>query len=491
MFILREYKIFVYRIGILGITNILTVLAVFILLPVLTKNLSPDNYGIYVQIMVTVALIPNITSLGLPYTMVRFFASSHKKTEIQEGFYSILFIVILTSGISALLFFIFSKSIAALLFNNNLEVVFFSIYIIFFASLNVFLLNYFRTFQQIKLYSVYSLIQTYLNVFITVYFVIILNMGILGAILGLLITQIISLLIMYLTIFLQIGFKFPEFKNLRKYLYFGIPTIPSNLSSWTVSSIDRYLVGIMLGNAFVAYYSPGYSLANIILIFLTPFTILLTPALSKYYDEKKIAKVKILLEYSQKYFLLLAIPSVFGLSILSKSILLVLTTPEIALNGYLVTPIVSLSALIIGIGNIFRQIIILNKNTKIIGYIMMGAAILNIILNIVFIPILGILGAASTTLIAYIFSFILTMFYTSKYIKFNYNVTFIFKSIFASSFMSIPLIIFNPEGPFKIFLLISLAALIYISVLFLIKGIKKEEINFFKELVSIRSDSNS
>ena len=48
-------------------------------------------------------------------------------------------------------------------------------------------------------------------------------------------------------------------------------------------------------------------------------------------------------------FLIVAIPSFFILSLLSKPILMIITTPEIALNGYFVTPFVALSALLFGV----------------------------------------------------------------------------------------------------------------------------------------------
>ena len=80
---------------------------------------------------------------------------------------------------------------------------------------------------------------------------------------------------------------------------------------------------------------------------LAPFSILLPSVLPKYYDENNIEKVRIFLKYSMKYFLLIAIPSAFGLSILSKPILLILTTPEIALNGYLITPFVAFKRIVI------------------------------------------------------------------------------------------------------------------------------------------------
>jgi len=332
---MNEYKLFTQRIGLIGITNLLLSLSGIILLPILTKNISIEDYGIWVQISVTIGLIPAVVMLGLPYTMVRFLAAAKKKEEIQEGFYSIAFIVLFTSAIASSLLFLFSKPIAASLFDSNLTIARILSLIVFIACLNGLLLNFFRTFQQIKRYSIFLFIQTFLNVALVAYFVLS-GYGIFGAVMGLLISSFFVFLIMASLIVSEIGIKIPKFTHIREYLAFGLPTIADNLSSWVVNSSDRYVIGIFLGTAFVGYYSPGYALGSMINMFFAPLGFMLPAVLSKYYDENNREGVKIVLRYSLKYFLLLAIPSAFGLSLLSKPILTILSTPEIASRGYLI-----------------------------------------------------------------------------------------------------------------------------------------------------------
>jgi O-antigen/teichoic acid export membrane protein len=212
---------------------------------------------------------------------------------------------------------------------------------------------------------------------------------------------------------------------------------------------------------------------------------MLPVVLSKYYDENNMNEVKTVLRYSLKYFLLLAIPATFGLSLLSKPILTALSTPEIASQGYLVTPFVAVSALLFGIYAAFHHIIILEKKTKIVGTIWIMAAILNLGINIVVVPYMGILGAAITTLLAFAFALILTSFYSRKYFTFDIDFRFILKSIFASVAMSLVIIKWNPVGTLNILIIIGVCAVVYAVILFLLGGIKKEEIAFFKELFKV------
>ncbi|MDP3034271.1 MAG: polysaccharide biosynthesis C-terminal domain-containing protein [Methanobacteriaceae archaeon] len=476
---MSEYKIFVQRIGLIGITNILIAISSLILLPIITKNISINDYGLWVQVNVTILLVSNLITLGLPYAMVRFLAAKKVKSEIQEGFYSILLTILILALILSFILYIYSQPIANILFNGNITVAIILPLIIIVVSVNNILLSYFRTFQQMKKYSVILFIQAYLIVILLSYFVIS-NYGIIGIIIGLLITYCIVFLIMIIFIILDIGLKIPKFSHIEEYLSFSLPTVPSNLSFWVVDSSDRYIIGILLGTAFVGYYSPGYTLGNTITMLLVPFSTLLPAVLSKYHDENKINEVKTVLSYSLKYFLILAIPSVVGISLLSKPLLMVLTTPEIATNGYLVTPFVAISALFSGLYGIYVLVIILEKKTKVIGIVWIIAAILNILFNILLIPYFGIIGAAFVTLIAYVTTFVIIFYYSSKYVHIDFNFGLI-KIILSSIIMSLFIIYSNPSGILNIFLVIGISFVIYMLSLIILGGIKKEEFKFIKE----------
>jgi len=183
-----------------------------------------------------------------------------------------------------------------------------------------------------------------------------------------------------------------------------------------------------------------------------------------------------------RYFLGVAIPSVFGLSLLSRPILTVLSTPEIASHGYLITPFTSLSALFLGVYAVTSQVIVLEKKTKIIGAIWIVAAILSLSLNLIFVPRMGIIGAAITNLLAFAFTFVVTMHYSKKYLKFSIDSIFVIKSILASLVMSLFLIWFHPEGTREILICVAIGALMYLTALLLLRGVDENEASFFKEL---------
>jgi O-antigen/teichoic acid export membrane protein len=481
---MHEYELFAKRIGLVGLANLLAYFSGILLLPVLTKTLSIEEYGIWAQIMVTIGLIPSIVMLGLPYTMVRFLAGSRERNDIQEGFYSIFFIILIIGIVSSFLLFFSSELTATLLFNNNVLIAKILSLIILVECLNSICLNFFRTFQQIRKYSLIMCIQTLLNMLLVSYFVLS-GYGITGAAIGVLIAKGLIFITMGLIIISAIGFRIPEFRNIKDYLEFGLPTVPGNLSSWVVTSSDRYIIGIFLGTAYVGLYAPGYALGSTIQMFMGPLGLLLPAVLSKYYDENNINSVKMVLKYSLKYFLLIAIPSAFGLSMLSKPLLVILSTPEISLQGYLVTPFLAISSVFFGAFVITSHIIILEKRTAITGSIYVLSAILNFLLNLVMVPRMGIVGAAFTTMIAYLLLLIVGIHYSFRYIKFDIGLRFIAKSISASIVMCPVIFAWGPNRLSSVIAVVCVCAILYAVVIFLLKGISREEAGFFRELFHI------
>jgi O-antigen/teichoic acid export membrane protein len=475
----HEYKLFAQRIGLMGITNLIVSLSGVILVAFLTKTLPIEEYGIWAQTMVTIVLLPQVVNLGLPYATIRFLAGINKREDIQECFYSNAFIVLITGAGASSLLLMLREPISTLLFNSNTSVFEILSLIVLIECLNNLMLSYFRAFQQIRKYTLFTFLQTCLNLFLVAYFVLS-GYGIIGAVAGVLITRCSIFLITISIIVSNIGFKIPRLKNIRDYLAFGLPTVQGNFSSWVVTSSDRYVIGMLLGTAYVGYYSPGFALGNIIQMYTLTIGLLLPAALSKYYDKNDLNTVKTILKYSLKYFLLLAIPSATGLSLLSKPMLVMLSTQDIASNGYLVTPFIAIGAIFLGAFGIISHIIVLEKKMAIIGNMYMIAAILTFLLNMILVPNMGITGAAFTEALVSILIFTIGTYYSFSYMKFPIDFQFIIKSIFSSIIMSPVILVWDPEGLPSVMAAIGVCAVVYAVVLFVFRGISREEIAFFR-----------
>lgn len=476
-----SYQKFTKDVSIVGLTQLAMILKTIILLPIITKLLGTENYGIWAQLIVTVSLLTPIAVLGLPYALVRFLAGEKNKEEIQDGVYSSLTLILIVALIISIALKIFSKSLAGFwgVENNLIDILALTI---IFTCLNSVFLNVFRFTQRISRFSLFTIFQALGEVGLVV-MAIFLGLGLYGAVLSLLIIRILNFLFMGAFVIKEIGIRVPKFKRIKEYLSFGLPTIPSNISFWVVRSSDRYLINYFLGPLFVGYYAPAYIIGTSMDLIAMSLSFILPVVLSKYYDEKNIVKVKNYLTYCLKYFLSIAIPAAFGLSLLSKQLLTIFSTSDIANQSHFVIPFVALRTILFGVYIIFLQTIILSKKTKVIGTIWTIAALLNFGLNLIFIPVFGILGAAITTLFVYTIVLIKIRSHSQKNLVVKIEWNFILKSFIAAIAMSLLIILINPHGLSRLIITVIFSIFIYFLSIILLKGFKEKEILFFRNLL--------
>ena len=156
-----KYTLTVRRIGLSSIVTPLVYLSNIILLPILTRSLPIADYGAFALIMVTLSLLPPLVALGLPYALVRFGAAAKERADIRELFYSMGFVVLVSSLAVCGLLLLFAAQIAASLFGDNLIIALLLIANILIACLIFFVTQYFVTFQQIKRYTWLNLLNAY------------------------------------------------------------------------------------------------------------------------------------------------------------------------------------------------------------------------------------------------------------------------------------------------------------------------------------------
>jgi O-antigen/teichoic acid export membrane protein len=480
------YKKIIKDVGVLGLYNLLLALSSIIVLPIITRNLGVENYGLYVQFTVTLSLVYTFTMLGLPYATVRFLAGCKDRKIIQDDIWSSITLIFIVSLVVSILFLFLSNIIAQYLFDGRTYIVLLLGLMIPLECVNLGLLNLFRVFQENVRFAVIMFLKTYMDVLVVVLMI---TQGygletILTAFLGLRI-----LLFAFLTLYtvLTVGFTIPRFLRMRDYLKFGIPNIPATVSSWVSDVSDRYLIGIMLGTAFVGLYNPGYTLGQIISMLMYPIDFVLVSMVSKYYDENKVDLVKNIFKLSLKYYLLISVPAFFGISILSRPILSALTTPEIASQCYLITPFVAFSMLLFGIGCVsFGKGLFLANRNDINAGVWVVMAIVNFVINLVLIPLMGIIGAAIATAISYLLGFLINTYFATKLFKFDIDWQAIVKIVIASLIMSAIIYLMSPITIIDVAKTTATGVIVYITVLLLLGTFKISEIDFFRSFNSIK-----
>jgi len=475
-----SYQKFAKDVGFIGTVQVLTSLGTFFLLPIITKSLGTYYYGLWAQINITISLISPFALMGLSMGLVRFLSSETDKRIIREAVYSILFFVTMSGLVASFLLYMLAEPLATFGFKDPGAA-----YFIKAGSLLILLnviepvsLYYFRVFRQIHKFSYLTLFEAF-GKLLFILALLKMGYGLFGVIAATLLVQSLIVIIAFLTIISQIGFVIPRFTYIRKYLQFSLPLTPNALIRWVTESSDRYLVTYFLGLKSVGIYAAACSIGSLIQLLVSPLQLVLLPELSKLYDEKKTDKLIIYMSYSLRYFLLISIPAVFGLSALAKPLLGIFTTNDFV-SGWFVVPVIALSGLMAGVVQIFINTLLIVKKTKAQTYINVIAAVSNILINLLLIPYIGIIGAALSTLLSYILMAILCMHTSLKHFEHKFHLYDIAKSVISSVTMFAFISHFKLSSTSEIFEMVIMGTLIYLSAMFLLGGFNDSEISLIK-----------
>ena len=163
----------------------------------------------------------------------------------------------------------------------------------------------------------------------------------------------------------------------------------------------------------------------------------------------------------------------------SDRVLYALSTQEIAENAGLITPIVSLAHILLGVYAVLTYILLLRKKTMMLPLIWLISLSLNLGLNFYFIPRVGTIGAAVSTLIAYAIVLFTVVYFAMREFRFDPNWSFILKCILASIIMCGVLLGFPVDGHMMTFAAILTSIGLYFLLIVLMKGFTKKEYDLF------------
>jgi len=439
--------------------------------------------------MASVGLIQPIITLGLHESMTRFFPAKNKD-EIRDDFYSSITVIAIVAVIISFIIFYFPKPLANAIFEGNILVVKILAGIIIVRSLHYVLLVVFRAFREMKKYGLIRTLTRYVEVGLVVILVLS-NFGLIGALLAVLSVRLSFMLILAYLINKKIPFCFPTFSSLKEYLSFGLPMIPGFMSKWAVQTSDKYIIGFFLGSTFVGYYAPGYSIGWIVPGLLGGILgFVLPPAISHHYENNEISMINKIFNLSNKYFLLISIPYFVGVIIIGHPILEFFTTSSIADQGYIILVFISLAGILFASYKIFMTILFVMNKTKYYTFAFGLSAGVNIIGNIILVPIIGILGAGIMTVICYLLNLILMIYWALNVKDFELSINRlkipVVKIIFSSIIMGCIVYYLYNFLLINFLILVGVGMIIYFVILFMIGGINRKEIDYLKKTMISR-----
>ena len=178
-------------------------------------------------------------------------------------------------------------------------------------------------------------------------------------------------------------------------LSLSIPLVGYSIASQILNVSDRMMISRMVNNSAVGIYSTLYSVSSISTLFWTAIHSSMVPHIFQTI-EKKTNSIKKISSILLTLYAIIAILMI----LLAPEIVKILATKEYYEAIYIMPPIAA-GIFFIAVFNLYSDIAVYFKKTKYIMYPGVAAAIINLILNYIFIKLLGYMAAAYTTLISY------------------------------------------------------------------------------------------
>jgi O-antigen/teichoic acid export membrane protein len=488
---IQEYTTFGRQVIYVIVVDIVTYVLGIIQIPIITKALGSYQYGIWALIITANSLIIPFTGLSFSMSLIRFLAGEKDNDKIRDDFLSALSLVALSGAVFSVLYFLVSGFLATFVLKNSGLANYFrlsSVLILLNSTLPV-ALAFFRRGTRIGIFNILNLGGITLQVGLTILFIA-LGYGLTGVIWAVILSAAAFNIISVAIIFKEIGFRRPNFSNMKSYLKWGLPLTPNSAIQWIINASDRYIINYFKGVSAAGIYNAADGLGSYASFALMPIGIVLFPVISKTYDEGNRDQCRDYLKYSFKYLMMLMIPSAVGLSVLAKLLLRTLTTSQF-ISGSSVVALATFGASWLAVFQILIYVIQLVGKTQITVRLLGIAAVVNVILNIILIPHAGIVGSEIASTVSYIVLGGLALIVTRRYLKFDLSLSFLMKSALASGFMALCIWLINPESALRLGLSIFAGIIAYFAALILIRGFSKSELAFFMGFIRNIFKANS
>jgi O-antigen/teichoic acid export membrane protein len=194
------------------------------------------------------------------------------------------------------------------------------------------------------------------------------------------------------------------------------PLLFSGLLLYLLNWTDVIILGIMVDDTQLGIYNIAFKVGSVGFLVIVSVSTIITPKIAELYGENNIPELKKLIHNSTRLIAILSIPIVGVLLFLNKYILSFFGSEAILGSSTLI--IVSLGVLFSAMAGNVDQILNMTNNQTVLRNITIVCFFINVILNVILIPIYGIEGSASASLITNVLINLLCMYYIKKRLGF-------------------------------------------------------------------------
>lgn len=366
----------------------------------LTRTLSPEEYGVWSQFRVVSGLVMTALSLNLGHGFLRFGAgaSPERRSEIFSHIVGVQAVLVALGLLVALPFadplgeMAFGRPGLALWLGVGAWALFTLIQVQLVNSLLMQsrapraygLLSAYRVLTLLAFGSlfVWPRVEVAIAVSVTMLFLVGLALGVSAR--------------------HELGWPRLGLGPLRETLAFCLPLLPIQLAMWVVASSDRFFIKHYSGLEEVGRYALVYTFALLIPTIYAAVSGIFMTAIVRWYEAQELERVGTAMSWALRAYVAVGGAMLLGLFVGARPIITWLSKAEYAFDGVEQVALgVGAGGFLFGLFQILTRLYDLAKRPWMISGIWVSAMVLNLVLNGLWIPSMGALGAAIATAVSY------------------------------------------------------------------------------------------
>jgi len=258
-------------------------------------------------------------------------------------------------------------------------------------------------------------------------------------------------------IYRYITFKFFSKKVLRKFLIYSMPLVGVNITMSVLNLSDRYVITPILGTEKMGIYHANYSISSSVFSFILVAVMRgVYPVILKTWRQNNKQQTEQFLSQAVRYYLLVSIPAFTGISILADTISKLFLDVEFYEQGFVIIWVAA-GMLFFGLAEYSNKAWELTSNTNPLFYNTVISAVINLGINIAFIPVYGYRAAAVSTALSYLVYLTLSLVRSRKILKIYFSPLSLARIFFSCAVMGV-----------SVYLAVNYVKLSFISLLLII-----------------------
>lgn len=398
------------------LANAINSLMPFILLPILTRYLTSEQYGELAMFTTWTGLVTVFCGVNVNASANRkYFELRDSKNEIAKYIYNCL-LVLLTGSIFVLILSLYLAEFISDLININKSFIYAGVVV---ASFNVLIqlrLGQWQVREKPIQFGIFLILFSITNLLLSIVFVVDLNMQTEGRVLGILASTAAFFLV---ALFLLrrddlLSLELSAF-YIKDAIRFGAPLIPHLIGVFLLLTIDRAFISNKLGATSAGIYMVAVQFSLAASIILDSINKAFCPWLFNILNENSVKKKKIVVKVT--YILYFIIIAGVLISFFVSEFLVGMVVGEGFSNVAELVPFLVLGQGLRGMYLLVTNYIFYARKTATISLITIISGCINVLLLVILIDLYGIFGAAYSFIISMSFQWLATWYFANSYIK--------------------------------------------------------------------------